>query len=285
MNPRRVLVPVVAAAVAVVAVAVAGGSSPAAHPGKPGRPGSPTAVDLLSSAHPTGAAPAAVDRAFDARAWAGGLEISADTAALTSTTCDGCAGESTSLQVVYANRARRALLDNVATAWAQGCAGCTGTALSVQVVVLRGRPTAVPNNRALSVTAACDTCRTSALAFQVVLVSEDAQPMGAAELAGLRAWFDEQAAVVRASVTGPLPEPTPAPEPTPTPAPTTTPTTTPTTVPTSATPTKAPEDPGPGKPPSRKLRRDATSALADLEALLTDALDADAVAADVEIGR
>lgn len=272
MNRRAFLLPAVATAL--VLVATSGGSSPAAHPDG----GKPSTIDLLSSAHPSGAMPAVVDRAYDGRGAIRGIDVSADAAALASTTCDGCAGESTTLQVVYANRARRARVDNVANAWAQECTGCTGTALSVQVVVLRGRPTAVPNNRALSVTAACDSCRTSALAFQVVLVADDAQPMGEDELAGLRAWFDEQAAVVRASVTGPLPQP-PAPtqEPTPTTAPTPTPPT--------ASPTKSPEDPGPNKPPSRKLRRDATSALAELQALLTDALDADPVSADVEISR
>jgi hypothetical protein len=220
--------------------------------------------------------PAVVDRAYDGRGVIRGIDVSADAAALTSTTCDGCAGESTTLQVVYASRARRARVDNVATAWAQECAGCTGTALSVQVVVLRGRPTAVPNNRALSVTAACDSCRTSALAFQVVLVADDAAPMGEAELAGLRAWFDEQAAVVRASVTQvPTQDPTPTGDPTPTEP-------TPTPGATGRPPKSGGSDP---IKPDRLMRRDATSALAELQSLLTDALDADPVSADVEISR
>ncbi|CUR58353.1 exported hypothetical protein [metagenome] len=278
MNPRRVVLPAVAAAV--VLVATIGGSSPAAHPD--GRTGG---GDLLSSAHPSGAMPTVVDRAYEGRGWLRGADVSADAAAITSSTCDGCAGESTTLQVVYAGRARRARLDNVATAWAQECVRCTGTALSVQVVVLRGRPTTVPSNRALSVTAACEGCRTTALAFQVVLVADDAEPMGEGELAGLRAWFDEQAAVLRAWV-GPA-EPQP-PSPTPDPTPTTDPTSTTDPSPTQQpTPTASPDpaDPGSSVTSSRRARRDAVSALADLERLLSGALDAEAVAADVDLSR
>jgi hypothetical protein len=100
--------------------------------------------------------------------------------------------------------------------------------------------------------------------------------MGEADLAGLRAWFDEQAAVVRASVTEPpTPEPTPT-EPTPS-EPT----------PTGTVPTSSPTKPIGNGPiePDRLMRRDAGSALAELEALLTDALDAEAVSADVELSR
>jgi hypothetical protein len=266
-------------AAAAVLVATIGGSSPAAHPD--GRTG---AVDLLSSAHPSGAVPTVVDRAYEGRSWLRGTDVSADAAAITSATCDGCAGESTTLQVVYAGRARRARLDNVATAWAQGCVRCTGTALSVQVVVLRGGPTTVPNNRALSVTAACEGCRTSALAFQVVLVADDAEPMGEGELAGLRSWFDEQAAVLRAWVGPAEPQP-PSPTPTTEPTPSTDPSPTQQPTPTASPETPDPADPGSPVTSSRRARRDAVSALADLERLLTGALDAEAVAADVDVSR
>lgn len=276
MTPRRALVPVVAAAAAVAAVAVAGGSSTGA------RPSGPTALDLVSSAHPTGAMPAVADRAFDARVWAGGLGVSVDTAALTSTTCDGCAGESTSLHVVYADRAQRAQLDNVATAWTQECRSCAASALSVQVVVLHGRPTTVPNNRALALDAACSLCRTAAVAYQVVLVADDAQPMTDAEVAELRAWFDEQAAVVRQSVVDPADPQGPTPT---EPTPTTSPTPTPTRPPDPADPTASTPAPRPAAAGSRRVRRDAVSALGALERLLTSALDADAVAADVDVSR
>jgi hypothetical protein len=196
---------------------------------------------------------------------------------------------------VYAARARRARLDNVADAWAQGCTRCASTALSVQVVVLRGRPDAVPNNRAVALNAACDTCRASALAFQVVLVSDDATPLREAEMADLRRWFDEQAAALRASVVMPEPlsptltaspaaEPTTSASPDPTASPTGTPTGTPTpyAVPSSA-PTTLP--PAPLERSARAARRDAASALEGLTALLADALDAEPVSADVEVGR
>ncbi|PKH37968.1 hypothetical protein SAMN05192575_1011054 [Nocardioides alpinus] len=276
MKRRTAVAPIVAGAL--VLVAVLGGASPAAHPDPWAR-----TLDLVASAHPTSAEPSVSDTAY-AAVRVRGPAVEADTAALTSTTCDGCVGESTALHVVYVPRARRAGLDNVATAWAQECQGCTSTALSVQVVVLAGRPEAVPNNRALSLTAACDGCRTSALAFQVVLVADRAAPLGAEELAGLRAWVDEQAALLRASVAAPLPDP-PTTEATPTPTPTETPTETPSvTVP---SPSPAPSTSA-GRPVLRdpqRLRRDAVSAIDELEALLTAALPAVVASADVDVSR
>jgi hypothetical protein len=178
---------------------------------------------------------------------------------------------------VYAGHARRARVDNVANAWAQGCARCASTALSVQVVLLSARPVVVPNNRAVALNAACDTCRTSALAFQVVLVSDDAAPLRAAEMADLRAWFDQQAAALRASVVVPdPPSATPTASPTATPSPDD-PTATPT--PSSTLP------PQPLERSPRAARRAATSALDGLTALLADALDAEPVSADVEVSR
>lgn len=265
---------------AIVLVAAVGGASPAAY-----RTPATGSLDLLSSAHATAAEPSVSEAAFDvARTHSADTEV--DTAALASSTCDGCVTESTALHVVYASRVRRARLDNVADAWAQGCARCASTALSVQVVVLRGRPVAVPNNRAVALNAACDTCRTSALAFQVVLVSDDATPLRDAEMADLRAWFDEQAAALRASVvvpqTDPTPTASPTPEPTATPTDPTTGTPTPYAVPSSAATTLPPT---PLARPARAARRDAASALAGLTALLADALDAEPVSADVEVSR
>ena len=252
---------------AIVLVAVVGGASPAAY-----RDPAAGSLDLLSSAHASPVQPSAREAAFDiARVRTGDIE--ADTAALASTTCDECVAESTALHVVYAARARGAHLDNVADAWAQGCTRCASTALSVQVVVLRGSPVAAPTNRAVALNAACDTCRSSALAYQVVLVSDDATPLGGADLAALRAWFDEQAATLRASVVMPAADPTPTGSPTP--EPTATPTDTTTGTPTPTADARAP----------RAARRDAASALAGLTVLLADALDAEPVSADVEVSR
>jgi hypothetical protein len=277
---------------AIVLVAAVGGASPAEYRTTP----TTGSLDLLSSAHATTAQPSVSEAAFDvARTRGGDTEV--DTAALASSTCDECVTESTALHVVYAAHLRRARLDNVADAWAQGCTRCASTALSVQVVVLRGRPAAVPNNRAVAFNAACDTCRTSALAFQVVLVSYGATPLREAEMAELRAWFDEQAAALRASVVvpdppSPTPSASPTPEPTaepshdPSPDPSATPTGTPTPTP-HAVPSSAPTTLPPPtlERSARATRRDAASALDSLTALLADALDADPVSADVEVSR
>ena len=283
MSRRAAAASVVTATLVLVAAAAT--SSPAAY-----RTTTAGSLDLLASAHATSAQPSVAEAAVDV-ARARGADLETDTAALASSTCDGCVTESTALHVVYAARARRARLDNVADAWAQGCARCTSTALSVQVVVLRGRPTAVPTNRAVALNAACDTCRSTALAFQVVLVSDHASPLSSAETATLRSWFDEQAAALRASVVLPEP-PSETPTPTPTPTPTGTPSPTPTDEPTwpsgpNAVPSSAPttQPPTAQQRPGRVTRRDAASALDDLAALLADALDAAPVSADVEVGR
>ena len=258
MSTRSGLASVLAGAV--VLVAAIGGSSPAAHPDP-----RPRTLDLLASAHPSSDMPTVSDTAYGAIR-VRGPAVEADTAALTSTTCADCVGESTALHVVYVPRALQATLDNVATAWAQECRGCTSTALSVQVVVLGGRPTAVPNNRALSLTAACDGCRTAALAFQVVLVADRVAPLSDEELRGLQAWVDEQAASLRTLVAAPLSDP-------PTPTPTDGPTATVTPVPTTPSSTRA------------AVRRDAVSALGELEQLLTAALDAESVSSEVDLDR
>ena len=275
MNPRAAVAPIVAAAV--VLVAVVGGSSPAAQPDPEGRN-----IDLLASAHPTTWKQSVSDTAYDV-AWSRDAYLKADAAAVASATCDACVGESTTLQVVYARWPRRARLDNVANAWAQECLACTSTALSVQVVVLRGRPVAMPNNRALSVTAACEGCRTAALAFQVVLVADDVGPLSAEELAELRAWVDGQEATLRASVTEPLVEQElpPSPSPSPTPTETATPSASRTLTPGRLTTTR----PTSQVRPAVRARRDAVSALGELEDLLADALDAETVSADVEQSR
>lgn len=276
MSARTGLASVLAGAV--VLVAAFGGSSPAAHPDP-----WPRALDLLASAHPSSATPTVSDTAY-AAIRVRGPAVDADTAALTSTTCADCVGESTALHVVYVPRARRADLDNVATAWAQECRGCTSTALSVQVVVLGGRSTAVPNNRALSVTAACDGCRTAALAYQVVLVADRVAPLSDEELGSLQAWVDEQAASLRALVAAPLPDP-PTPSSTPSPTPTVSPTATLTPVPRTVRPIRPTMTPEATPSTRAALRRDAVSALGELERLLTDALDAESVSGEVDLDR
>lgn len=259
MNPRAVVASVVVSAVLLVVGAT--GSSPAARPVPDTRN-----PDLLASAHPTSARPTVSDDAFDVTRLRG-FDASADTAALTSTTCDACDGQSTALHVVYAPRSQRVGLDNVATAWAQECTGCVSTALSVQVAVVRSGLAVSPNNRALAVNVACQGCHTAALAFQVVMATEHPEPMSDAELAALQAWVADQETALRAIVSA-----APTEEPTSTPAPT------------SPSLTSAPPE-TPAATPRRTARRQAASALDDLTRLLTDALGAEPVSRDVAISR
>jgi hypothetical protein len=252
----------VAAYVVLGGLLLAGGvgtSSGAARWSPPGR-----TPDLAASAHPSSARPAVTDQAF-AEGATRERDVDADASGTSSATCDGCTAESATLQVLHVSRADAARLDNSAVAWTQACTGCTATSLSAQVVVVRGRPALVPNNRALALNAGCTSCRTTAAAFQVVVVADRATRLSAEALAELRAWFDDQAAQVRASVA--LPAVDPAPDPTASPAP----------------------DPAPS--PSRRARRRdaaseqqaATAALAALTGLVTEELSGVAVASDVAL--
>ena len=266
-----------------------GTSSGAAHPERDRRD-----LDLGSSAHPSPARPAVRDAAF-AQGATRDRDVDADAAGTSSATCHGCAAESTTLQVLYVSRARAARLDNAAVAWTQACGDCTATSLSVQVVVLSGRPTIAPNNRALALTAACAACRTAAAAFQLVVVADRADRLSDESLAELRAWFDDQAALLRASVVAPVAEP-PPPGPPATAEPTTGPTAAPTPVPTTSHPTTAPTELPPTETPGTRPRGDgrrrdpvtqqaAASALAELTGLVTADLSAEEVASDVVLKR
>lgn len=259
-----------AALAALLLVVAAGASSPAAHPDP-----DPRHLDLVSSAQPTSAEPAVGDVAFD-ESRVRGPEVKVDAVATTSATCDGCTGDSTTLQVLYLPRSDRARLDNTATAWTQGCTACTGTALSVQVVVLRGRPVAVPNNRALAVTAGCVGCGAAAAAFQLVVVADRARALSPEAMAELRAWVDEQAAALHATVPA-APQPTPEPSPTPT-------STVDPTAPTDPG-TRAPAPTDPSQRQSWRAKRAAADALSEMEHLVIKDLGAQEISADVELSR
>ena len=145
--------------------------------------------------------------------------------------------------------------------------------------MLPGWSAARPNNRAMAVTAACTGCRTASAAFQVVVVADRARRLSRESLAALRSWFDEQAAALRASVALPSPEPTPSPDPPvrrllrrPSPR-------------TERARSTEPTDPL-GRPyAGRRAKRVSTEALAELEGLVTAGLDAQAILADVDLGR
>ena len=183
----------------VLAAVLVAGAAGATTPGAARREPDRRTVDLVASAQPSELRREDRDGAF-AEEVLGGEEAKADAVATTTTDCDGCRGESTTLQVLHLRRADRVRLDNTATAWTQDCWDCTGTALSVQVVLVPAGSRARPTNRALAVDDACATCRTSTAAFQVVVESAGSGPLPPDAMTALRGWFDEQAAVLRASV-------------------------------------------------------------------------------------
>jgi hypothetical protein len=147
-------------------------------------------IDLTASAHPSEASPDVTDRAFYVTSsWQG--SVRADASALTSATCRGCSGRSTTLQVVYARRPSELTIDNAAVAWSS-CSRCRGTALSVQVVVVEGTRAVTANNRALATNAACRRCDTAALAYQLVVETPDGDHLSREAMRELRDWVAAQ---------------------------------------------------------------------------------------------
>lgn len=165
------------------------------------RPGRTEArdLDLVASAQPSSLRLHDRDSAA-AEVVARGGAVKADAVATTATTCDGCRGESATLQVVYVTAPGSARLDNVASAWTQDCWDCTATALSVQLVVV-GRDTRTrPSNRALAVGQACATCRTATAAFQLVVQVAEVGPLPDSTLDEVRAWVDAEDTALHAAV-------------------------------------------------------------------------------------
>ena len=129
--------------------------------------------------------------------------LKADAVATSVTSCSGCRGDSTALQIVYVPGPASARFDNVASAWVQDCWDCTATALAVQVVVIGPGTRARPTNRALAVGDACATCRTATAAFQVVVQVDAVEQLPDPALAEVAAWVAAQAAALRAAVVAP----------------------------------------------------------------------------------
>jgi hypothetical protein len=154
-----------AAAGVIITTLLAGTSAATAPPPRPSQ-----RADLVSSAHPTPAAPSVRDDAL--RSLSIQLPWSrASAVATTSATCDGCDGTAVTVQVVRVTGwPMEVEVDNVATAWAS-CRDCSGDALSIQLVLLRRIPALTANNRALAVTARCQGCTARAAAYQVVVRS------------------------------------------------------------------------------------------------------------------
>jgi hypothetical protein len=161
-------------------------------------------VDLVASAQPSDQRREDDDRVV-AEVMVRDGDLKADAVAATVTACHGCRGASAVLQVLYVPGPASARFDNVASAWTQDCWDCTATALAVQVVVIGPGSRARPGNRALAVDDACATCHTATAAFQVVVQADAVGRLADADLAEVTAWFDQQAALLQASVLAPTP--------------------------------------------------------------------------------
>ncbi|MFD1213137.1 hypothetical protein ACFQ36_13925 [Arthrobacter sp. GCM10027362] len=136
--------------------------------GSPEKPSWSRSLDSTSSAQPTPASPRVRDTA-QTFLRTPSSSAKADATATSSADCDGCAGEATTVQVVYYDaRKGSATADNIASAWATSCADCSASAVSVQVVVAPRRESVTVNNRAIAVNASCASCSTSAAALQFV---------------------------------------------------------------------------------------------------------------------
>ncbi len=132
-------------------------------------------------------------------------DLKADAVATSVTACHACRGESSVLQVVYVPGPASSRFDNVASAWTQDCWDCSATALAVQVIVVGPGTRVRPSNRSLAVGDACATCRTATAAFQVVVQVDVVERLPDPALAEIVAWFESEAAVLRASVAAPMP--------------------------------------------------------------------------------
>lgn len=190
---------------AVVAVLLLAGAAEATSPG-PARRGAADErrdLDLVASAQPSDQRREDSDVVVgEAMAREGSLK--ADAIATTTTSCHGCRGDSTVLQVLYVPGPSSARFDNVASAWTQDCWDCSATSLAVQLVVIGPGTRARPTNRALAVGGSCATCVTATAAFQLVVQVDAVGRLSDAALAEVAAWVEAQAAALRAAVVTPV---------------------------------------------------------------------------------
>jgi hypothetical protein len=160
-------------------------------------------LDLVASAQPSDQRREDSDWVFDEVMVREG-SLKADAVATTVTSCHGCRGDSTVLQVLYVPGPSSARFDNVASAWTQDCWDCSATALAVQVVVIGPGTRARPTNRALAVGGTCATCVTATAAFQIVVQVDAVGRLPDAALAELAALVEAEAAALRAAVVTPV---------------------------------------------------------------------------------
>lgn len=148
-------------------------------------------LQLTSIAIPTAVAPTVRDDSFDVERLRA-RTVDADTSALATADCDGCAATATTLGIAYVDQGRAARLDNVATAW-NTCADCSATSISVQVVIVRRSQKVTANNRALAVNAGCAGCHASAAAYQMVVLEPRGKRLSGKDIRQLQSWVADQA--------------------------------------------------------------------------------------------
>jgi hypothetical protein len=187
---------------ALVAVLLLSGAADASPRGQGGSDAERRDLDVVASAQPSEQRREDRDVVVT-EVMVGDAALKADAVATTTTACHACRGESAVLQVLYVPGPASARFDNVASAWTQDCWDCTATALAVQVVVIGPGTRARPTNRALAVGDACATCRTATAAFQVVVQVDAVGRLPDAALAEVAAWFEAEAALLRAAVQAP----------------------------------------------------------------------------------
>jgi hypothetical protein len=125
-------------------------------------------LDAGSSAQPTATDPSVRDTSRVITSTRS-RSTKADATATSSATCDGCIGETATVQVVHlGSRRGRASADNLASAWLT-CSGCSTSAVSVQVLVTSSRHPVKVNNRSIAVNSSCSSCCTSAVALHFVV--------------------------------------------------------------------------------------------------------------------
>jgi hypothetical protein len=148
-------------------------------------------LDAASTAIPTAAQPTVQAQARSLlHVWSNNAKATA--VAAVSTTCDGCDGQATTLQVVYFDGRGPVAADNLSNAVSQ-CHLCPGpvasSAVSVQVVLVKQSNQLTVNNSAFALNLDCGTatvegqppaCTTTSMALQFVLVGGSRRDLTAA---------------------------------------------------------------------------------------------------------
>ncbi|GAB3281087.1 hypothetical protein GCM10027449_22200 [Sinomonas notoginsengisoli] len=100
----------------------------------------------------------------------------ASASATAHTTCPGCSGTATTLQVLTSDSAPAVQADNVATAFTTADRA-SSSAVSVQIVETADMQSLMADNRAVSVNLGCTGCVSSSVALQFVIVGVPAREL------------------------------------------------------------------------------------------------------------